>query len=312
MASDLTENARRLLAEYRSDLMAQALHPDTARVYCQRVEHFLAFLGEAGLETVTQETLKAFLAILRRRGIEANTLMKYFVAVGSLFVYLEGDGRVKANPVPTFRRRYLKALKREAGKSEFAVRQLISVEDMRTLVHSVPDARDRAVLVVLAKTGVRGGELLAMDIEDINWKEQSVRLKKKRKRTNRVVFFDDETARVLKRWLVLRKARGATDGGPLFIGPQGRRMDRKAFADAIVKPAEALGFHDAAGPIERRFSAHCCRHWFTTHLRRAGMTREHVTWLRGDSPRGTMDIYLHIDPADVRESYIARMPKLGL
>lgn len=42
------------------------------------------------------------------------------------------------------------------------------------------------------------------------------------------------------------------------------------------------------------------------------MTREHVTWLRGDKPRGTMDIYLHIDPAEVRESYLARIPKLGL
>lgn len=220
-----------MLAAYREDLLAQALHPDTARVYCQRVEHFLAFLAEATVESVSQDTLKAFLAALRKRGIEANTVMKYFVAVGSLFVYLEGEGHVKANPVPTFRRRYLKALKREAGKSEIAVRQLISVDEMRTLVHSVPDARDRAVLVLLAKTGVRGGELLSMDVEDIDWKDQSVRLKKKRKRTNRVVFFDDEAARTIKRWLILRKARGGAERGPLFIGPQGRRLDRKAFVD---------------------------------------------------------------------------------
>ncbi|HWG89365.1 MAG TPA: tyrosine-type recombinase/integrase [Candidatus Thermoplasmatota archaeon] len=312
MGSNLHPRAQALLEEFRADLLAQALEARSAQTYCQRVGQFLSFLGETPVEAVTQDTLKAFLGELRRRRLEANTVMRYFVSVGSLFVFLEAEGRVPANPVPTFRRRYLRALKRDAGKNEIAVRQLLSVEDMRRLVHSLADVRDRAVLVVLAKCGVRAGELVAMDVEDINWKEGSIRLKKKRKRSNRIVFFDDEAARTLKRWLALRKARGAPDKGPLFVGDQGRRLHRNAFHEILVGPAEALGLHDPEGPIERRFSAHCARHWFTTHLRRQGMTREHIGWLRGDAPRGTMDIYLHIDPAEVRESYLARIPKLGL
>ena len=42
------------------------------------------------------------------------------------------------------------------------------------------------------------------------------------------------------------------------------------------------------------------------------MRREHVSWLRGDAPGGTIDIYMHIDPQAVRREYTACMPQLGL
>lgn len=312
MGSNLTPAARALLKEFEADLMAQAITVVSVQQYVGKVRRFLRFLGKKDVLAANQETLKAYLAHLLKGGMQATTVMKQFVAISSLFVFLEAEGRVGANPVPTFRRRYLKVLKREAGKTEIAVRQLLSVDDMRRVVHALVDARDRAALVLLAKTGMRPGELLSIDVEDVDWNAQSLRLKKKRKRTNKTVFFDDETARVLKRWLVLRKARGASDTGPLFTGALGGRLNRHALADAIRAAAQGLGLDDPEGPIEKQFTPHCGRHFFTTHLRRAGMTREHVGFLRGDAPRGTMDIYLHIDPDEVKESYLARVPKFGI
>jgi integrase/recombinase XerD len=45
---------------------------------------------------------------------------------------------------------------------------------------------------------------------------------------------------------------------------------------------------------------------------RAGMPREHVQELRGDARPDAIDIYYHIDPEELRKSYLAFMPKLGL
>jgi integrase/recombinase XerD len=78
------------------------------------------------------------------------------------------------------------------------------------------------------------------------------------------------------------------------------------------KAGSRAGIHDPDGPLEERFSAHCCRHWFTTHLLRAGMERSYVQWLRGDAIREAVDIYFHVDPEDVRREYLAHIPQLGI
>jgi integrase/recombinase XerD len=64
--------------------------------------------------------------------------------------------------------------------------------------------------------------------------------------------------------------------------------------------------------MEDHFSPHCCRHWFTTHLRRAGMKREFIQELRGDRRRDAIDIYDHIDKEELREAYLAYIPQLGI
>ena len=64
--------------------------------------------------------------------------------------------------------------------------------------------------------------------------------------------------------------------------------------------------------MEDHFSPHCTRHWFTTHLRRAGMPREFIQELRGDQRQAAIDIYDHIDKEELRKSYLEHMPQLGL
>jgi integrase/recombinase XerD len=63
-----------------------------------------------------------------------------------------------------------------------------------------------------------------------------------------------------------------------------------------------MGLDDSTKSGEINFTPQACRHWFTTYLLRAGMKREYVQWLRGDSINEAMDIYFHIDPKDVQEA----------
>ena len=55
-------------------------------------------------------------------------------------------------------------------------------------------------------------------------------------------------------------------------------------------------------PLEERFGPHCCRHWFTTHLHRAGMPREFIQELRGDVRREAIDIYDHIGREELKKT----------
>jgi len=93
---------------------------------------------------------------------------------------------VSYNIVLLFRKRYLKRYKDGYDDPE---RKLLSVEEISRLLNSILDPRDKAIAVLLAKTGIRRGELLRLDVEDINWAEYFIMLKPTPKRSNRTVFF---------------------------------------------------------------------------------------------------------------------------
>lgn len=168
--------------------------------------------------------------------------------------------------------------------------------------------------MLLAKTGIRRKELVSIDIQDINWVEQSITLKKKmfKKRSNRIVFFDDECARMLKRWMAQRKKLNSKTEA-LFTNEYGGRLNRNGVYNLVTKYAETVGLHDPKSDrVEDHFSTHNCRHWFTTWLRRNGMPREFTKTLRGDKRKDAIDIYDHIDKEELRKAYLAFIPQLGI
>jgi integrase/recombinase XerD len=143
----------------------------------------------------------------------------------------------------------------------------------------------------------------------------SIVLKPTHKRSNRTVFFDYECALVLNQWLQKREHLADPENKALFVSYKNRkkRLNRNGVAYMFVRWAKLAGLHNPKSDrIEDQFTLHCCRHWYTTHLRRAGMPREYIKWLRGDAISDAMDIYYHIDPEDVRKSYLAHVPKLGI
>jgi integrase/recombinase XerD len=97
---------------------------------------------------------------------------------------------------------------------------------------------------------------------------------------NRTVFFDNETAAMLSRWLKAREMRAKDGETALFVGTKGR-LGHNGIDKIIMKASLRTGLHDPKSDMmENHFSAHCCRHWFTTYLIRAGMPRDFVKELR--------------------------------
>jgi len=90
-------------------------------------------------------------------------------------------------------------------------------------------------------------------------------------------------------------------------------LNRNGVGYVFVKWAEMAGLHNSASDkIEDRFTCHCCRHFYTTTLRRAGMPREFIMELRGDKRNSAMDIYYHIDREELRKSYLSCIPQLRI
>jgi integrase/recombinase XerD len=103
------------------------------------------------------------------------------------------------------------------------------------------------------------------------------------------------------------------DQEALFISSEGMRLARQGVVNVVTKAAERVALHDPnSSRLEDHFTPHCCRHWFTTYLIRSGMPRDFVKELRGDARREAIDIYNHIDKKELKESYLAHIPQLGI
>jgi integrase/recombinase XerD len=243
-----------------------------------------------------------------------KTLETDLSGIAGFYEYLVFEDHLERNPVPGVRKRYLRRYKQENDGDVESPRRLLTVEEMSLLVNSVVDTRDKAIMTLLAKTGVRRGELISMDLEDIDWSEQSITLKRNtfKKRSGRTVFFDDETGRLLRHWLSQRQKLGVKTRA-LFVGEHGERLKRNGVYSMVAKHAQRVGLHNPRSPRpEDHLSPHCFRHWFTTHLRRSGMDREFIKALRGDRRREAIDIYDRIDREELRRAYLAFIPQLGL
>lgn len=299
------ERLNNLLKGFMEDCRLRGMSDETIRRYAGSVKKFLSFVDDP--LNVTREDLKAYLDHLKSRGVKSKTVENEFSAISAFYDYLVYEGAVSANVVPSFRKRYIRRINDSAG------RKLVSVEELSMLVNSVIDPRDRAVILLLAKTGMRRGELIDLNVDDIDWGNYSIMLKPKRKRSRRIVFFDEECAIVLKRWLAVReKMKPKTKALFINYGSR-RRIDRNTVYRIVTKHAARVGLHNPDSPRqEDHFSPHCLRHWFTTWLLESGMKREYVKELRGDARRDAVDIYHHIPLEELRRAYLAHIPKLGV
>ena len=281
-------------------------------VNCVRlaVKRYILWANEEGIDAPKgrEEDLLSYLTHLRAEGLRKTTLVQNFCSLSVWFAFLVKTRQIPQNPLPEIQNEYLKSYKREVRR-----RQLISVAEAAKIVASTIDTRNRAILLLLFKTGIRRNELVTLDINDLDLEEQVVTLKPTGKRSNRIVFFDDEAGRALARWLKSRELRCNKDQKALFLSNMGIRLGSAGVDTLVSEAAMRVSLHDRKSDrLEDKFTPHCCRHWFTTHLRRAGMPREFIQELRGDQRREAIDIYDHIDLKELRESYLAHIPKLGV
>ena len=136
---------------------------------------------------------------------------------------------------------------------------------MARLINSEMDIRDKTIMTLLAKTGIRRNELISLDVSDVDFVDTMIRLKPTAKRTNRTVFIDDETAFILRRWLRVRESVNRKRSPALFLSTWGYRISRTDVYWAVVKAAERVGLHNPTSDrMEDHFSPHCCRIFTTT------------------------------------------------
>jgi integrase/recombinase XerD len=191
--------------------------------------------------TTNKDDLKDYLSSLRQRGLKQASIDKAFSCLSSFYTYLVDEELISANPLNPFRGRYLKKCKDDNGSEE---RRIISVDQASLLVNSTLNSRDKAILVLLFKTGIRRGELCQLDVNDLDHKNMTIRLKPTAKRSNRLLFFDNETEETLQAWLQFRAKKHPSKRYALFLSRLGSRISPTEVDRIVEKHASRIGLYN--------------------------------------------------------------------
>jgi integrase/recombinase XerC len=163
--------------------------------------------------------------------------------------------------------------------------------------------RDRAVLELLYASGIRVGELVALDVDDLDLSGRVARVLGKGNK-ERTVPFGAPAAEALGDWLSRgRPALVTAESGPaLFLGRRGRRLDQRQARTAVHDLLAHLpGGHDL-GP-------HGLRHSAATHLLEGGADLRTVQELLGHASLATTQIYTHVSVERLRSAYRQAHPR---
>ncbi|MCX9011317.1 MAG: tyrosine-type recombinase/integrase [Candidatus Methanoperedens sp.] len=293
------------ITKFVLDCEARGLDDHTIQTYKGCVIDFLNYYSDP--LTVGLDELRRYLKGLRSRELSGSTLKGYFAALSTYYEYLIFEKLIAYNPILPFRKRYLARIRPCLGGEN--TRQLISIDEMRLLIQAAITPLDLVILLLLAKTGIRRGELLALKIGDISLKHGIIRIPAKAKRSQRSAFIDEELHAALEKYISWRSHY--TRSSRLLINMNGNKIQRDYPNKLIASLAEPLNLHIPRGALCDKLTPHCFRHWFTTWLYRAGMDKEFIKWLRGDSMSvESWEIYNQIDLEDVRQAYLWCIPSL--
>ena len=148
--------------------------------------------------------------------------------------------------------------------------------------------RDKAIIEVLYSCGVRASELTGLDLSDIYWEDDMLRIFGKG-RKQRYVPMSGEAVRQLRLYISTRSQfTTSASGDALFINQRGGRLTRMSVINIVKRAAADAG-------ITKSISPHTLRHSFATHLLKGGADIRQVQELLGHESVTTTEIYTHLD-----------------
>ena len=256
---------------------------------------------DAALVAATLVDLRSWLSAQAQNDAARATIARRAAAARTFYRWATRTGRVTADPslrlVAPRRRGRLPAVLRQADAAA-----LLDVAAMAADDDDPIHVRNRAVLELLYASGIRVGELVAIDIDDVDLSTDMVRVTGKGAK-ERVVPFGIPARQALRAWLALRSRLATSDSGAaLFLGRRGRRVDQRQVREVV----HGLVAHVRDAPD---LGPHGLRHSAATHLLEGGADLRVVQELLGHASLATTQLYTHVSVDRLRRSYQQAHPR---
>ena len=309
---ELSESAARALAGFEVHLRAgRGLAASSVRAYVGDAHALLDHAGRLGIEDPAEldlATVRSWLAQQASRGRSRTTLARRTSGARAFTAYLVARGELTADPGlqlsrPKPHRRLPSVLRDDQVRQLLDGATELPTEPPADLHTRAIDLRDAAVLELLYSSALRVGELVGLDVDDVDRHRETVRVLGKGGK-ERTVPMGRPALRAVDRWVETGRPRLARAGsGPaMFLGARGGRLDQRAVRTLVhSRVAQVPGAPDL-GP-------HGLRHTAATHLLEGGADLRSVQEFLGHATLATTQIYTHVSVERLKRAYDQAHPR---
>jgi len=278
------------IEEYLRHQYRRNLSVNTIRNGFWVIESFLTFvndLNKTDLNTVTHKDVLAYIEHEQDRGMSVQTVSIRTRLLRTFLRYLMERDLISAEVVA----------KRIMIKVPDSLPKAMDPQDVKKLLDVGGSIRDRAMILVLLRTGMRIGELLNTLVKEVYLKERRIEIYEAEKtQVGRVVYLSDDACSALRAWFEIRDDRKPF----LFY----THRDRMSYATARIMHIRYL---ERAGISDRGYTLHSLRHTFASELLNAGMRLECLRPLLGHSSIEMTRRYARLTDKTREEEYFKAM-----
>ena len=244
--------------------------------------------------------VRAYMAHLNEKQYSKATTARKLATLRSFYKFLVRRGRLNTNPVMLIR----------TPKQEKRLPKFLEYDQVKRLLEAPPmdtwlGARDRAIMETLYSTGMRVSELVAMNMDDIDFLGEVVHIRGKGKK-ERITPIGSSALQVIQHYMEFRNKRAANnsnfDSRVLFVNKHGRRLSTRSVRRKMDKYLKMAGLDPAISP-------HTLRHSFATHMLNNGADLRSVQELLGHQSLSTTQIYTHLTTGRLKEVYEKAHPR---
>ncbi len=247
------------------------------------------------LRNIDHVILRAFLTNLYEKGLSKSTVARKISTIRTFFNYMCREGNLVNNPgkmVSTPKR----------GKT---LPKFLSVDEADRLLgtpvgNDSMSVRDRAILETFYSAGLRIGEIVAINIEDLNLSDGLIKVKGKG-RKERIVPVGEKAVGAIKKYLTTSQLTNTLPFKPLFLNKYGKRITTRSVHRIVDKYKKLSGLWD--------ITPHSLRHSFATHLLEGGADLRSVQEMLGHASLSTTQRYTHISMDKLMEVYDKAHPR---
>ncbi|WP_407689672.1 tyrosine-type recombinase/integrase [Mycobacterium sp. HUMS_1102779] len=242
MTTDAVDLAA-LVDSFEIELKSARRSPRTCTIYLSSVRRYLQWCADNGHPAqIDRRQVQLWIAQMLDSGAQAATAQARLAGVRQFSKWLAAEGEIPSDPL----------LRLNAPKSDTPITPVLTEEQLAALIKacdgkSLKDRRDEAIVRLLAETGMRAGELMALELDDIDPVRGLVTIRRGKGGKGRIAPFGPQTAKALDRYIRLRRTHPGSESKALWLGarthqPLGPHGLRVTLAERARK-AGVTGFH---------------------------------------------------------------------
>ena len=268
---------------------------NTINSYISDINIFLEYLHiqKLNYKDVNHEVIRSYLKYLDEKKYKNSSINRILSSLNDYYNYLTKCKVTKYNYFEDINRpRKEKRLPTFINYSEY-MNLLATVEKEE---NEFLKARNLLLLEILFDTGLRVSEAVNIEINNINKKEQSIKVLGKGNK-ERIVYYGDYAKNYLEDYLNLRRNINIVDKEYLFLNKNYTRLTRRG-VEYLISDISKKAL------LRQKISPHTLRHSFATEMLNNGCDIRSVQELLGHKSLSTTGIYTHVTNEVVRQEYL--------